>query len=396
MQFSLAFSKDLFLLKLKDCLTNVRTKKSDIFYGWKVSVSESRSLQSLMLGDPYHGLASYQEREVHDRAYEIEVFTRSGAPMMMGNSTYNIDPLAPLEEQIQKTLDNALQVTNRPWNLPTPENDSSGPVLTSDPQIKADLKAAHTNLLDQARASVRKIDVVKVNSAELYTNLSSTYFETSTGLKGEQDHTDLYFEIALEKLPLPNTQEVLKMKTAISIEEANLPAFIDEIVTETLSIDRTALPKTQNNAVIMIDGKTISDLLKNLLTQVNASNEYNKNPFLLPGQKVFEGEKDHDSDSLKMTLDPTLPVMAASAAFTGEGLRPKKGVVIENDTVLHQIVSHRIGQYLGKETNTMAGNMVVPLGNHSKEQLLKAVPECLEIVSFSSLLINPSTLTWSS
>ena len=33
--------------------------------------------------------------------------------MMMGNSTYNIDPLAPLEEQIQKTLDNALQVTNR-------------------------------------------------------------------------------------------------------------------------------------------------------------------------------------------------------------------------------------------------------------------------------------------
>ena len=79
MQFSLAFSKDLFLLKLKDCLTNVRTKKSDIFYGWKVSVSESRSLQSLMLGDPYHGLASYQEREAHDRAYEIEVFTRSGA-----------------------------------------------------------------------------------------------------------------------------------------------------------------------------------------------------------------------------------------------------------------------------------------------------------------------------
>ncbi|HAZ14921.1 MAG: hypothetical protein A2X86_21325 [Bdellovibrionales bacterium GWA2_49_15] len=389
-------SNDPLLLKLKEALANVRAKKSDIFNGWEVSISDSRSMQSLMMSDPIQGLASYQDREVLDRAYGIEVFTQSGEPKVMGNSTCNIDPLAPLEEQIVKTLQNALQVSNRPWNLPTPEKEAPEAVLIADPEIKADIKAAHAKLLGQASAKAKRIDIVKLNSAELYTNIRSTYFETSTGLKGQQDRTDLYFEVALEKLPLPNTQEVLKMKTAISIEEASLPAFIDEIVTETLSIDQAGLPKTQSNAVILIDGKTISDLLKNLLGQFYAHNEYNKLPFLLPGQKTYSGEKAIDSDKLGLTLDPTLPVMAASSAFTGEGLTAKKGVMIENDTVMHQIVSNRMGQYLGKKTNTMAGNIVVPPGHYSKDELLKSVPECLEIISFSSLLINPSTLTWSS
>jgi len=389
-------TNDPFVIKLRQSLNQNQKINEHNFYAWKISVSDSCAMQSLMLGDPVQGLASYQEREVKDRAYDIEIYTRSGKPMVMGNSSYSIDPLAPLEEQIQKTLSNAMQVSNPPWDLPLPEEAEAEIVLTSDVQIKSDIKAAHAKLKSLAASKAKSIDQLKLNSAELYTNICSTYFETSTGQHGEEDRSDIYFEMALEKLPLPNTQEVLKMKTAISIEEANLPGFIDEVVAETLSIDQANLPKTQSNTSILLDGKTISDLLKNLITQLNASNEYNKTPFLSCGDKVFNGEKSSDSDKLEITLDPTLPIMAASSRFAAEGMHAHKAKVIENDTVLHQLVSNRIGQYLGKECNNITGNIVVPLGGKSKQELLQSVPECLDIISFSSLLIDPSTLTWSS
>ncbi len=116
------FSNDSILLKLKEDLEKIHQKRGDLFYGWKISISDSRSLQSLMLGTPEHGFSSYSDRDVIDRAYAIEVFTRTGTLTdgVMGNSTYNIDPLTSLEEQINKAIDNALQVSNRPWDLPTP------------------------------------------------------------------------------------------------------------------------------------------------------------------------------------------------------------------------------------------------------------------------------------
>jgi predicted Zn-dependent protease len=112
--------------------------------------------------------------------------------------------------------------------------------------------------------------------------------------------------------------------------------------------------------------------------------------------RFLQGEKKSGSDKVFITLDPTTPGMALTTPFTDEGMKPVKALVVKDDIVATQIVHNRIGQYLNKDPNYIAGNMLVKLGTSSKEDLIKSSPDCLEILSFSSLLINPNTLTWSS
>ena len=88
--------------------------------------------------------------------------------------------------------------------------------------------------------------------------------------------------------------------------------------------------------------------------------------------------------------------MAESTPFTSEGLPAERALVIEDGVVRKQLVSARMGQYLGRPANGICGNMLVPPGRGDKADWLAALPEVLEICTFSSLLIDPRTLTWSS
>jgi predicted Zn-dependent protease len=391
-------SQDTMLPKLKAALENVKNNNQKNFYGWKIVIQNEKSLQTLMVGKQSSPFENYQNRDVLDHAYKIEVFSRHSDPEVMGNATFSIDPLGDLNAQIEKTFSNSLMVSNKPWDLMTKANGEYEAVLTTDPVIASDITSAHERLHLEINDKVKSLDKVKVNSGELFTNLKTTYFEMSTGLAGQKQNSDIYFEIALEKLPLPNTQEVLKYKNAISIEDANLSRFIDDVVSETLSITETELPKTSDNATIMIDGEAIADLMEELVNQLSANREYDKTPFMKEGDSVLKGNKSANSDKLTLTLDPSVPVMAMTTPFTAEGMKPVKAEVISNDNVTTQLISSRIGQYLNKKPNYIDGNVIVNLGTSSKDEILKSLGsnECIEVLTFSSLLINSNTLTWSS
>lgn len=388
-------SQDPLLEKIRSGFHQLQQNAPQL-YGWKIMLEYSQSLQSLLLGDANSGFRVYQEREVNDLSYRIEVYARYGNPQKMGVSSRTIDPLSPLSSQIASAFQNAQLVENPVWNLASPSNTPYPQIETADPAIVKDIITEHHKLLTSACAKAQTVNGVKINSGELYTNLHTEYFETSTGIQGEQQSTDVYFEIALEKLPIPNDQEVLKYKKAISVEEANLGAFIQETVEETLSIEKAQMPETESDVVVLVDGHTISDFFHTLVSQLNAENEYRKSPHFLPGDCVHNGEKIQNSDRLKMTLDPTLPVMAESTPYTSEGLPACKAVVIDNDIVQDQLIDTRMGDYLHKKANGIVGNIVLEPGTLTKTELIESVPKCLEVVSFSSLLLNPNTLTWSS
>jgi predicted Zn-dependent protease len=389
-------SNDPMLPKLRTALETIKSKNVAEFYAWKITIQHYRSLQTLMVGRPGLGFEKYQNRDVLDQSYQVEIYTRHGNPEVMGNSSFSIDPLGNIENQILKTFNNSLLVGNKPWNLPTKLNGEYEKVLTVDPIIAESLEAAHNIMHEEINKKVKTLTKVNVNSGELFTNLVTTYFETSFGLSGQKENSDIYLEIAIEKLPVPNTQEVLKYKKAISIEDANLSQFIDDSVEETLSISATQVPKTSDNCTILVDGEVISSLLVNVVSQLSAAKEYDKAPFMSRGDSLLRGEKVPDSDKINITLDPSTPVMALTMPFTSEGMKPVKAEIVKDDIVTTQLIHNRIGQYLGKEPNYIEGNMLVKPGKLTKEQLLNSVNECIEIMSFSSLLISANTLTWSS
>jgi predicted Zn-dependent protease len=349
-----------------------------------------------MLGHPGKDFENYQNREVHDHSYHIDIYTRHGHPEVMGSSGFSIDPLGNIDAQILKTFNNSLLVANKPWDMPKKLNGAYDMVFTVDPLISENMLLAHQKMQDEINNKIKTLTNVSVNSGELFTNLQIKYFETSWGLKGQKENSSIYFEIAIEKLPIPNTQEVLKYKKAISLEDARLSQFIDKAVEETLSIADAEMPKTSDNGIVLIDGEAISSLLTHVVNQLNAQREYEKSPYMSTGDSLLKGEKKPDSDKLSIFLDPTVPVMALTTPFTNEGMKPTKAEVVKKDMVTAQIIHHRMGQYLDKAPNYIEGNMLVELGRQSSTELIHSVDECIEIIAFSSLLIAPNTLTWSS
>ena len=125
---------------------------------------------------------------------------------------------------------------------------------------------------------------VQINSAELFSTLTDAYIETSTGIAASKQLSDIYFEIALEKLPLPNTEEVLQYKKALSIAGADLGGFIDEAVAEALDIGDSRMPETTDSATIVVDKHCIASLIEAIETQLDAQAEYKKGPHLVKGR----------------------------------------------------------------------------------------------------------------
>lgn len=389
-------SNDPLLPELRTALEKIRSQNTDKFYAWKISIQHYKSLQTLMIGHPAKDFEKYQNRDVLDHSYQIDIYTRHSDPIVMGNSAFSIDPLTNLEVQVLKTFNNSLLVGNKPWDLPVKLDGTYEKVLTVDPLIAESLTTAHDKMHDEINNKIKTLTKVNVNSGELFTNLKTQYFETSFGLNGQKENSDIYFEMALEKAPGPNRQEVLKYKKAIAIEDANLSKFIDEAVEETLSITDAQIPKTSDNCNILVDGEVISNLLNNVVLQLSAQREYEKSTFMSRGDSLLKNKKQDGSDKINITLDPSTPVMAATTPFTSEGMKPVKAEIVKDDTVTTQIVHHRIGQYLGVKPNYIEGNMLVKAGTMSKSELLNSTDECIEIISFSSLLISSNTLTWSS
>ena len=112
--------------------------------------------------------------------------------------------------------------------------------------------------------------------------------------------------------------------------------------------------------------------------------------------KIFSGEKNPESDVLNLTLDPFIPEMSLSCGFTKEGMVAIKKDVIKDDTVVTQIVDTRYGQYLDKKPEGISGNIVVPAGRVKSDDFLELAGSYIEIIKFSSLLVDDVKLTWSS
>ncbi len=388
--------QDTMLSKIQQALAPLTQKK--VFYAWRIDRTDSVALQSLLLGKKDAEFEEYQARKVFDQSYEVTLYSRQDedGEQTMGNATCTIDPLADLEQQLEKTFQHSLLVNNKAWDLPNRVNEAYEAVVTSDPLIKENTEQAHQGLLATVNETAKTLTTVTVNSGELFTRFSRHFFQTSFGLTGTKESSRIYFEIALEKRTLPNTQEVLKHKKSINVAEAKLDQFIHETVDEVLSIRESILPTTSNNATILIDAEAIAQLLSPLMGQLDADNEYSKRPFIAADSMIYQHEKSSDSDKLTVTLDPNLPLMGLSTPFTAEGMKPQKARIIVDDKVMCQRVDHKMAQYLNKTANYIQGNRVVAEGSLTKAELLTLKPECIEILAFSSLLVNYNTLTWSS
>ncbi len=365
-------------------------------HGWKLRAKTTEGRQSLMMSTAMNQIRVYQDRRVTDNSYEVELFVPTADGQQMGTAKGSLDPDSDLTAQLTTLSNNAKLALNPYFELPEKPTTDYPEIPSADPNLLEQLDASHEELLQRIQQHCPGLTSVIVNSAELFCNRHHEVLITSKGVRASKNTTDIYFEVAMEKDPAPNDQEVLKYWHFVSLPEADIEHKLDGVAKETLLTLKATLPPTRGNAALLIDSYAICKMMAAVASQVNAQAEYAQGPHFKNGQQVTAGDSLSGSDQLTISLDPTLPQMAKSTAYTDEGQIAQPATLIENNVVLRQTVDSRMAQYLNKDANHIVGNLVVSVGSESKESLLSDREEVFEILDFSSLLVNPSSLTWSS
>ncbi len=383
------------LRALHQSLTRYMAEHADVA-DWQIRAQYSEGCQSLLLGTAGNALSVYQDRSVDDLALSLTLYCPSPDGTLLGSSSGSIDPRANLNEQLALIHSSALLAMNPFYPLADKPTGAYPKVESGDARLVNHLGQTHADLIARIAAHSLTLQAVQINSAELFSNVHHQLLQSSNGIDARKVSTDLYFEVAMERAPGPNDQEVLKYWHFVGLDDADLEAKLDAVAIETLMTVAAELPPSRDQATILIDSYGISKLVAALINQLDAASEFAKGPHLLPGDSVLTGTPQAGTDQLSVSVDPSLAQMAKSSPFTAEGLIAQKAEVIVNNQVLTQLIDARMAHYLGKAVNGISGNLVVNSGSLSKAELLSSAKEVIEILDFSSLLVNAATLTWSS
>lgn len=386
------------MIKLNDFNELLKEKKERYpnLYGWEISEKNYRSLQRLYQNEGTGKLFCHQDRLVNELSYSLTIYSSAPESQHVGIATKTIMPHLDLDDQISETIKLSESSQNRKWTLPEKPDSPWPEVITADRRLKDDGEKLQNEIEERIEKALSSYSHIHFNSAELYLNYYTGKTITHTGIEMEKDSSDIYFEIALEKRRddlTENDKEVLEMLTSVSYSTFDIEGFIDSCADQVTSLTESQEPETSDDMPIIIDSTALSHILAAPVSQLYAANEFHKIPFMKEGELLTEHS---DGDTITLSLNPFLESMAASTPFTPEGLIAEESVLIENSKVIRRPVSNRYGQYLGMESNGICGNILVETGSTPYSDFYHLSDSVLEIISFSSLLVDNSKMTWSS
>ncbi len=366
-------------------------QQSEQLFWWEIRSVFRESFQRLYQSDEELILCPHQIRQVDEVSYALEVLVPVDQEGMIGQASLDVDCDAPLDEQLALAIQMAQNNPNKMWDPVQPPQEDYARVKTADDAILQDPQAVVLDIEREAKQTMVGLEGVAVTTAELYVCKSCVQRFSSTGVQMRKDLSDIYFEVAMEKTPDHQNQEVNNVLTSMSHDDLKVSEFIRKTAEETLILGQTQEPTTSESAVVLVNEDAISSFMAALRSQLNCANEYYKFPCLQEGDRL-----ESEGDALHLRLDPFLPAMVDSSPYTGDGLIAQAADVIVEGQIQTQIVGNRFGQYLGKQANGILGNMVLSSGEYSVDDLRYKVPNVIEVIKFSSLLVDDNKLTWSS
>jgi predicted Zn-dependent protease len=357
---------------------------------WSLRRTESRSSQRLYAAVNGLTLRCHQSRRVADGSFQVTVYVPLEEELQWGMATMDLVTFRAIEDQLSDAMACAKNSSNRRWKLAGMPAEAPVEVVTCDAQIRDMPESVMQQIEGRFVAAMAQTQGCQLNSAELFVNYCAIEVMNSEGLAYRVERSDLYLEAAMEAAGRENDKEVHEYATAVALADLDVEAFVAQCAMQVAVLGDSDEPETAESAVILIDKMALSQMLEAVVQQLNVANEYQRFPFLKEGDLLGGGS----GDALTLTLDPAVPCMALSGAYSAEGLPARSGLVIEKNVVKERLIGNRYGQYLELKPNGVEGNMMVEAGTLSREALCGQA--YLEIIKFSSLLIDPRKLTWSS
>ena len=372
-------------------LKAILSKRSEI-KGWMIQVENIHRLERYFLLDK-NEIATDQDREVKQQNIRIRIFVNKKDPARQGEAEKIISLTLPLEEQVDSAVRSALETDIQKWELPARLDIKFPKLKTADPLMLENLNRVMRDMTDQIyRISLKKRDVT-FNSAELF--LSNHGYEThlSNGLTHHSNRTKIYAEAVFSTLPGKNSDEYLEYQWASSLSEFSIDELFNKAAERARYTSLVVKKPESGSYFVLVDSAVLDLLMHDYLTQLSGGSKYLKLPFIEVGDELI---KDAAGDLINLKLDPYLDYGADTAAVSSDGLLQSPMDVVRDNRVLETLSGKQYSDYLNKQPTTVRGNLVMPAGKYSRDQLISMQPKVLEILKFSALFTDPYSGTFSS
>ncbi len=372
-------------------LKTILSKRTEV-KGWLIQIENIHRQERYFLLDNNEA-AIDQDREIKQQNIRLRLFVNKQDPARQGEVEKMISLALPLEAQVDSAIQSALQTDIQKWELPAKLEAKLPQLKTSDPDMLENLDKVMEELTLQVYKSALKKREVCFNSAELF--LSNHKYEThlSNGFTHYSDRTKIYAEAAFSTMLGRKSDEYYEFQWASSLQEFSIEKLFDTAAERALYTSLVTKKPETGNYFVLVDSAVLDLLMHDYLTQLSGSSKYLKLPFIEAGQELIKEPK---GDLINLKLNPYLDYGADTSVVSSDGLLQKPMDVVRYNVVLETLSGKQYSDYLNKKPTTVRGNLVIPQGKYSREELINMQPKVLEVLQFSALFSDPHTGTFSS
>jgi predicted Zn-dependent protease len=338
-----------------------------------------------------------QDRDVCTQSVSVKIVVTIPKSGRQGEITQKFFTSVPLNEQVERAVEAALQTDHQEWELPPELSGELQPVKTADSRMAEDLESVMSEMTTRIERAVAKNRVTGFNSAELFLSIHDREIHLSNGLVHRSSQSRIYAEAAYSMTRagadgVTESDEYLNTRWGVSL--ADCP--VEELFNETSERAERSLdvskPRSGRYPVI-VDSEVLLTLFNGHISQLSASNIYNGLPFVKSGDELIPGAT---GDLITLTLDPTIEFGGDTVAVSEQGVPQRPLKLVERNRVIASMADKQYADYMGLPVSTARGNVVVAAGSMSYAELTASAPKVIEILQFSGLCADSNSGTFSS
>lgn len=359
-------------------LLHSHTKLSD----WILSESRSSSLELFFISDKLD-----MNRSTDVTTYSVKVFVdfTQGGEQYRGHASILLnetDTEAEMQNKIDDAVINAGYVRNKWYDLPT-NADPSYPEMTPV-HTKADLEAKSAALhhtLFQAYPYTSK-----VNSCEVFATEEWIHTVTSKGTDVTYPVSSFTFEIVTESNEGKEPVEIFNGYELKQVDLAEIERIVKQQLLETEGRSKAVRNPKMTNKRLILSGDAVEDFLGFYLDHATDAMIYQGNSRAKLGERFTAQDA---SQKLNIRINPFLETSVHAKLVDGEGKLLSAYPMYEDGVVKNIRTSARFSHYMNIQNIGMCGTFEVEGGEYPLSSYLDG--EYIEILAFSSFLVDPST-----
>lgn len=343
--------------------------------GYKINIHKKESMELFFVKGK---LETVRRTNTCDK--EVTVYVDHGE--FKGDSQFFVYPAttgAQLEALIQETVEKALLINNRNYELPGAETGEYAVESNFADYAPADLAAAVSKAVFEANT----VENASLNSVEVFINKHTETVTNSNGL----NKTQIRYDAMVEAIPTYNGENMsVELYEQYNFGSLDLKDLHDEIAGKMAEVKarfEAVKPEYPLFGTVILNKHELASLFFNIASDLNFATVYSHSNLWNKGDAI---QKDPQGDTIGITMAGQVAGSTRSSRFDNDGLSLGSVRIVDGGKAVAYYGSNRFGQYLGEVPTGEMRCLMVDAGTASEEVFTAG--RYLEVVSMSGLQVD--------